>query len=211
MEGQVESKLRLEASLEGQEAPKMLQEAPKTLQEAPKRLQVGLQRRPRAAQDAPRGARDAPRAAQDAPRGSKLGSKDVQEASKSDKTAVQAQFDSKQRHLIKTMVFTRRINVFAGQERSRRPVGRAKWSPSGAWRPLGEHLGGSWSPLGVQDSLGKGLEGVQEGPRAVQEAFKRHKRRASGVQQASKRHLERKKKVSPVVPLWKNPRHLGRT
>ena len=88
------------------------------------------------AQEAPRGAQDAPRAAQDAPRDSKLGSRDVQEASKSHKTAVQAQFDSKQRHLVKTIFFLRKIIVFAGQEGSGKPVWRAKWSPSGAWRPV---------------------------------------------------------------------------
>ena len=134
MEGQVEPKSRWEASLVpkrlqeapkrlqvdsklaprgAQEAPSWLQEAPKRLQEAPKTLQVGSKRRPRAAQDASRGA---------------------QEASKSHETAAQVLFDSKQRHLVKTMVFLRETYVFAGQERSRRPAWRAKWSPSGAWR-----------------------------------------------------------------------------
>ena len=51
-----------------------------------------------------------------------MASRDVQEASKRDKIAVQAQFDSKQRHLVKTIVFLRKIIVFAGQERSRKPV-----------------------------------------------------------------------------------------
>ena len=58
VKGQMKIKLRLEASLEGQEALKALQEAPKTLQELPKTLQeeskkleVGLQRRPRGVQE----------------------------------------------------------------------------------------------------------------------------------------------------------------
>ena len=82
-----------------------------------------------------------------------MGSKDVQEEpktlqeeSKSHKTAVQAQVDSKQRHLVKTMVFLKKIDVFVGQERCRKPAGKAKWSPSGAWRPLGR---AKWSPSGA--------------------------------------------------------------
>ena len=47
------------------------------------------------------------------------GSKDVQERSKSNETAVQAQLDSKQRHPTKTMVFHRKIDDFAGSEGQR--------------------------------------------------------------------------------------------
>ena len=122
----MEPKLRWEASL-----------VPKRLQEAPNRLQVGLKRRSRAAKFGPKDVQELAKTLQEAPkrrprgsqrrqRGSKLGSKDVQEASKSDKTAVQAQFDIKQGHLVKTMFFLRKIEVFVGQERSRRLVWRAK-------------------------------------------------------------------------------------
>ena len=85
-----------------QEAAKSLQvgsaRRPRALQEAPKKLQVGSTRRPR-------GSKSCPRRSKRRPRGSKLGSKDVQERSKSYKTAVQAQFDSKQCHPAKTTVF----------------------------------------------------------------------------------------------------------
>ena len=112
-----------------QVGPRGVQEASKSGQEASKSSQVRPKRRPRRSKSCPRRSKRRPR-------DSKLGSRDVQEASKSHKTAVQAQFDSKQRHLVKTMVFSRKIKVFAGQERSRKPVWRAKWSPSGAWRPV---------------------------------------------------------------------------
>ena len=142
MEGRVEPKWRLDVSL----VPKRLQEAPKRLQEAPKRLQVDSKLAPRGAQEAPSWLQEAPKRLQEAPKTLQVGSKrrpraaqdasrGAQEASKSHETAAQVQFDSKQRHLVKTMVFLRKIDVFAGQERSRRPAWRAKWSPSGAWRP----------------------------------------------------------------------------
>ena len=133
------AKVALGGKLEGPsgvpKAPKRLQVeskrqssqvGPKTLQEAPERLRVGLQRRPRGAQDTPRGNQDAPRAAprrsKSCPRFSKLGSEDVQERSKSYKTAVREQLDSKQRHPAKTVVFLKKIHDFAGQEPSGRAV-----------------------------------------------------------------------------------------
>ena len=102
-----------------QEQPSSAQEASKRPKRRPRGVQVGPKRRPS-------GPKRRPRGSQRRQRGSKLDSKDVQEASKSDKTAVQAQFDSKQGHPVKTMVFLRKIEVFVGQERSGRPVWRAK-------------------------------------------------------------------------------------
>ena len=118
---------------------------------AAKRHQVGsggAQELPSRLQERPRRSQSCPRRSKRRPRSSKLGSKDVQElpktlpevpktlqeASKSHKTAVQVQVYSKQCHLAKTMVYLRKIKVFAGLEQSRRPAWRAKSSPSGAWR-----------------------------------------------------------------------------
>ena len=143
-----------------QEAAKSLQvgsaRRPRALQEAPKKLQVGSTRRPR-------GSKSCPRRSKRRPRGSKLGSKDVQERSKSYKTAVQAQFDSKQRHPAKSEVFSRfsqgKLTILQvrsaleGQlERKLElvlAVQSPTWSSEGHLGALGEQFEG---PTGAQDA-----------------------------------------------------------
>ena len=115
LKGQVESKLRLEASLKHQVESKLCLEAVLKgqvgyqlrldtllglLNALPGLLNAIFSRTTGCTVRA-----DLARGAQDDPRGSTLGCKDAQEASKSHKTPVKVQFDSKQRHLAKTVVF----------------------------------------------------------------------------------------------------------
>ena len=114
------------AAKSSQERPTASQERPKSVprasQERPRASQERLRaskERPRARQETEVGAQSCPRRAKRRPRGSKLGSKDVQERSKSYKIAVQAQFDSKQRHPAKTMKNTVRYCKNRGSEGQR--------------------------------------------------------------------------------------------
>ena len=106
MEGQVEPKWRLEASLEGQVESK-------TLQEAPKRLQVGLQRRPR----------------------------EVQELQNSSPSAIGQQTAPPCKK-----VFLRKIDDFAGPERSGRAAAGQVGAHVGCAEPNLELRRPSWSP-----------------------------------------------------------------
>ena len=116
-----------------QEAPKRLQLhprgskwdprgaklAPSWLQEAPKRLQVGSKRRPRGPKLAPRG--------------SKLSGKGLQGTLGEHQGGFRTAFEGQN---VKTTIFNDSTALFEGFCCIRRALGRPKWSPSGAWRPV---------------------------------------------------------------------------
>ena len=135
MEGKMEFKWRSEASLKAKLAPSWLQEALKRHQVGSKRRPRGSKRRPRRSKLAPRGAQELPKTLQEAPKRRPRATKQLPKC------------NSTANSLVKTIVFLRKIDVFAGQERSRRPVWRAKWSPSGAWRPVWR---AKWSSSGAR-------------------------------------------------------------
>ena len=132
-------------------APKRHTKAPSCAQKAPKRCQVAPKRRPRGSKlhtrgskwD-PRGAKLAPSWLQEAPkrlqvaskrrpRGSKLSGTCLQEAPGEHQGGFRTPFEGQN---VKTPILNDSTALFHGFCCIRRALGRPKWSPSGAWRPV---------------------------------------------------------------------------
>ena len=137
-----------------QEAPNCMQEAPqsaKLCSKAPKRCQVAPKRRPRGSKLHPRGSKWDPRGSKLAPswlqeapkrlqvgskrrpRGSKLSGKGLQGALGEHQGGFRTPFEGQN---VKTSIFNDSTTLFHGFCCIRRPLGRPKWSPSCAWRPV---------------------------------------------------------------------------